>query len=146
MQAPFSNFPHPDNFGRILGYEVKTFDREQREAKVRLPTRDDHVSPSGKIHGGVISALLDYSCGVATCTTLGDDELCSTVEIKVNYFRPVNLGDELEATARVVFRGKKLCGLTALLHRSGDPEPVAMASATFNIIRVAEPTKGGGTA
>ena len=139
--SPFANYPHPDHFGVLLGYEVKVFDREQREAKIYLKARTEHLSPAKKVHGGVISALLDYACGVATCTTLADDELCSTVEIKVNYFRPVNLGDELEATARVAFRGKKLCGLTALLHRTGDPEPVAMASATFNIA-----TKGGGTA
>lgn len=130
----FDNYKHPDRFGNVLGYRITAFDREKREAKVALTVKEDHLSPSSKLHGGVISSLLDYTCGIAVCTTLGKSDFCSTVELKVNYFRPVLLGEELEATAKVVFRGKKLCAMNALLHRVGQEEPVAMASATFNVI------------
>ena len=130
----FENYRHPDRFGALIGYRIVGFDRETREARVALTVRDDHMSPANKVHGGVISALLDYTCGIAVCTTLGKSDFCSTVELKVNYFRPVVRGEELEATARVVFRGRKLCAMTALLHRSGQVEPVAMATATFNVV------------
>ncbi len=130
----FENYQHPDNFGAFIGYKVVGFDRVAREARIRLTAREDHLSPAARMHGGVISALLDYTCGIAVCTTLNKDDLCSTVELKVNYFRPVMLGEELEAVARVAFRGKKLCALTAFLHKLGVEEPVAMATATFNVV------------
>ncbi len=130
----FENYQHPDRFGELLGYKIALVDRDRREARVDLKVRGEHMSAANKLHGGVISALLDFACGVAVCTTLGKADLCSTVELKVNYFRPVLEGEDLEATAKVVFRGKKLCALTALLRRKGQDEPVAMASATYNVI------------
>jgi acyl-CoA thioesterase len=135
----FASFTHPDNFGTFIGYETVAFDRTAREARLKLTVQEKHLSPAGKMHGGVISAFLDYSCGVATCTTLEEGDLCSTVELKVNYFRPVHLGDELEAVAKVVFRGKKLCALTAFLHKKGEADPAAMATATFNVVLKSQP-------
>jgi acyl-CoA thioesterase len=142
----FDHYRHPDNFGAFLGYRVVAFDRKTREARVALTVREDHLSPARKVHGGVISALLDYTCGTAAGTTLAKEDLCSTVELKVNYFRPLGLGDELEASARVVFRGRKLCALTAFLHRKGEADPVAMATATFNVVKGAgsDAASGGG--
>lgn len=130
----FENYRHPDRFGQLIGYEVTAFDRDARTAKVALTLRDDHLSPAGRVHGGVVSSLLDYTCGIAACTTLGPSDLLATVELKVNYFHPLKQGEHIEAEGRVVFRGKKLCVLSALLHRTGSSEPVAMATATFNII------------
>ena len=68
------------------------------------------------------------------------DDFCSTVELKVNYFRPLLPGDKLSSTAEVVFRGKRLCVVHARLYRRREHEPVAMATATFNV--VAAPTSG----
>jgi uncharacterized protein (TIGR00369 family) len=132
--AALDAYGHPDHFGMLLGYEITAFDLEAREARVALTMAEKHLSPSGKVHGGVLSALLDYSCGVAVCTTLEPTDRVSTVELKVNYFRPVNRGERAEVTARVVFRGKKLCALTAFLHVDGTTDPAAMASATFNVV------------
>lgn len=138
----FANYKHPDNFGALLGYRVTGFDRDKKVGKVALTVTKELLSQSGKLHGGVISALLDYAAGTAVFTTLGKGDLASTVELKVNYFRPVLLGEEIEATAEVVFRGKKLCAVNAFLRRVGQDEPVAMASATYNVIE----GNGGSTA
>lgn len=137
----FANYRYPDYFGILLGYQIAAFDPVAREARVRLTVRQDHLSLAGRVHGGVISALLDYTCGLAAFTTLSSRDVCSTVELKVNYFRPGILGDELEAFARVAFRGNKLCAMNAFLYRQGEEEPMAMASATFNVIAV----KNGGS-
>lgn len=128
------HYQRPDNFGRLIGYEVVSFDRDAREAEVRLEVHERHLSASGKGHGGMVSALLDFACGVAVCTTLGPRDLTSTVELKVNYFRPTREGDRLSAKAKVAFRGKRLCALSAFLYRIGDAEPVAMATATYNVL------------
>ena len=126
----------PDHFGAIVGYEVRSIDRNARSARVGMVAKREHLSPSGKVHGGVISALLDYSSGAAMCTVIGEHDYMSTVELKVNYFRPIELGDNLEAESKVVFQGKKLCVMHTFLYRNSQPDPVAMASSTFNIFRL----------
>lgn len=128
------NYSYPDLFGNWLGYKVISTDRKKFIAKTQLKLRDEHLSPAGKIHGGVVSAFVDFSCGAAVFTTLGKKDFCSTVELKVNYFKPLLSGDHLVAKSQVVFRGKRLSVVHCMVTRSQDRLLVAMATATFNVV------------
>lgn len=128
------NYTHPDLFGRMLGYRLIRASTKNQTAVAALEIREEHLSPAGRVHGGVISALFDYTGGAAVFTTLGPRDFCSTVELKVNYFRPVELGDCLNARAQVMFRGNRLCVVHGTLHKKGSKEPVAMMTGTFNIV------------
>lgn len=128
------NYQYPDKFGDWLGYKVLDVDSENWTAKVQIDIREDHLSPSRRVHGGVISSFFDFAFGAAVFSTLGPKDFCSTVELKVNYLKPIELGDVLEAHTTVVFRGKRLCVLQGHAYRKGDDSPVAMATATFNVV------------
>jgi acyl-CoA thioesterase len=128
------NYKYPDRFGKTLGYRMVKADLKNHRAEMILKIREDHLSPAKKVHGGVVSAFFDISLGAAVFTTLGQYDFCSTVELKVNYFRPVHLNDVLRSKTQVVFRGKKLCVVHGFVYRNHDKDPVAMASATFNIV------------
>jgi uncharacterized protein (TIGR00369 family) len=128
------NYKYPDKFGEMLGYRVTRTDRKKHKAETVLKIREDHLSPAKRVHGGVISAFFDFSLGAAVFTTLAPHDFCSTVELKVNYLKPLHLGDVLVSKTEVVFRGKKLCVTRGLIYRNKEKAPVAMASATFNIV------------
>jgi uncharacterized protein (TIGR00369 family) len=128
------NYTHPDLFGRLLGYRLKSASNKSHTAVAELEIREEHLSPAGRVHGGVISGLFDYAGGAAVFTTLGPRDFCSTVELKVNYFRPVELGDHLEARTHVMFRGNRLCVVHGTLHKRRSKEPVAIMTGTFNIV------------
>lgn len=128
------NYQLPDKYGSWLGYKAIKLDFKKQEAILGLTLREDHLSPAGRIHGGVISGFFDFACGAAVFLTMGPEDFCSTVELKVNYFSPLDAGDRLQCHSRVVFRGKKLCVVHALLYRNREKKPVAMATATFNIV------------
>jgi uncharacterized protein (TIGR00369 family) len=129
------NYQHPDKFGEWLGYQVVRADQGKHAAETLLEIREDHLSPAGKVHGGVISAFCDFACGAAVFTTLEPNDFCSTVELKVNYFYPINVSDKIVAKTEVVFRGKKLCVVHGKLYRQSDmSKPVAMVTGTFNIV------------
>lgn len=101
-------------------------------ARAVLTLREDHLSPAGRIHGGVISSFFDYTCGAAVFSTMQHNDFCSTVELKVNYFRPLFVGDYLNCTSQVIFRGNRLAVVHATLERK--KEKVAMATATFYVV------------
>jgi acyl-CoA thioesterase len=129
------NYQHPDKFGEWLGYKAVGLDRSAHTAEVTLEIREDHLSPAGKVHGGVVSAFFDFACGAAVFSTMGPGDFCSTVELKVNYFYPIHVGDKLTAKTEVVFRGKKLCVVHGRLYKGDDREqPLAMVTATFNVV------------
>lgn len=125
---------HPDKFGKWLGYRLEEFDKENQKVTTSLEIREDHLSPSGRVHGGVISAFFDFSCGAAVFTTLADDEVCATIEIKVNYIQPLSLGDKLISKGEVIHRGKRTCVAQSFLYKEGDAKPAGLATATFNIV------------
>ncbi len=128
------NYRHPDRFGIWLGYELVSLDREAFSAECRLAIREDHLSPAGRVHGGVLSAFMDYASGAAVFSTLDPESgYCSTVELKINYLRPVNLGDRLIARTQVVFLGKRLCVIQGTILRDQEKEPIAITTATFNV-------------
>lgn len=139
------NYQYPDKYGEWLGYRIEKMDRKKGEARVAIKLRDDHLSPAGKVHGGVVSGFFDFACGAAVFATMHPEEFCSTVELKVNYFKPLFSGDDLVAHAKAVFRGRRLCVVHAYLYRKAqarrgratrtrEKAPVAMATATFNIV------------
>ena len=128
------NYQYPDQFGKWLGYQIVNLNKETASSEVKLQIREDHLSSARRVHGGVISAFFDFAFGAAVFSTLNPTDFCSTVELKVNYLRPVNLGDVLIAKASAVFRGKRLCVLQGFIYKQGEDQPSAMGTATFNII------------
>ena len=133
-QLELTHFTFPDKFGEWMGYSVLKFERNKRKAEVGLKIRKDHLSPAGRVHGGVISGFFDFACGAAVFTTLEKGDFCSTVELKVNYLRPIELGDDLVGKTKVVFRGRKICVVLGFIYKNAEKKPTAMATATFNIV------------
>jgi uncharacterized protein (TIGR00369 family) len=50
---------------------------------------ESHYNPIGTVHGGLVCTLLDSVAGCAVHTTLPKGQAYTSLEIKVNYLRPV---------------------------------------------------------
>lgn len=55
----------------------------------RCEPDESHYNPIGAVHGGLVCTLLDSALGCATHTTLPAGTGYTSIEIKVNYLRPV---------------------------------------------------------
>lgn len=73
------------------------------EGKASFTTRVDKrfYNPMGTLHGGIVTDLADASMGVAIMSRLGDGESFTTLELKIDFLRPVYEG-ELRAEAKVL--------------------------------------------
>src|SRR6516225_8875229 len=93
-------------FNRLLGIEVSRFHADG--VTLRCQIRKELLNSHGAVHGGVTASLADVAVGVAIhCHSAGSRPI-STVELKVNYFRPVKEGT-LFARARLLRIGSTLC-------------------------------------
>src|SRR5437764_1165699 len=54
-----------------------------------LEAAEYHYNPLGTVHGGVMATLLDSAMGCAVQSTLPAGTSYTTLELKVNYLRPV---------------------------------------------------------
>ena len=91
--------------GRLLGFVLKVI--EPGHALFEMEADERHHNPMGTLHGGVYCDLADAAMGYAYAATLAEGESFTTVELKINFLRPVRQG-KLTAEARVVKAGSAL--------------------------------------
>jgi uncharacterized protein (TIGR00369 family) len=75
------------------------------EADVELQAGAQHANPMGTLHGGILCDLADLAMGAAYASTLAAGETFTTLELKINFLRPV-WKDTLLAKAKVTSRGR----------------------------------------
>ena len=92
-----------------------------------------HGNPMGTVHGGILCDLADAAMGVAYASTLADGESFTTLELKVNFLRPVWRAT-LRAEATVVQRGRTV-GLVECTVTDAAGRLVARASSTCLTLR-----------
>jgi uncharacterized protein (TIGR00369 family) len=95
----------PPPIGRLLGFVLREI--EPGHAVFEMEADERHHNPMGTLHGGIYCDLADAAMGYAYAATLGEGETFTTVELKMNFFRPVRQG-RLTAEARVVKAGGTL--------------------------------------
>ena len=68
-----------------------------------------HYNPIGTVHGGFAATLLDSAAGCAVFSTLLKGEAWTTLEIKVNFVRPLSKDTgSVRAEGRIIHRGRNL--------------------------------------
>lgn len=125
----------PDRFfdapiSRLVGFKVQPGDIG--EARVELDCGPHLHNPMHRVHGGVIAALADAAMGIAFGRTLLEHEDFSTIEMKVNFIRPVKDG-LITADAKVLERGLRV-GFVDCEIRSARGKRVATATCTCTVI------------
>jgi uncharacterized protein (TIGR00369 family) len=115
----------------LVGFLPVTFGGGKSEFVMEAGVR--HHNPMGTVHGGILCDLADAAMGFAFASTLGPGESFTTLELKINYFRPVFEG-RLTASARVVHRGRTV-GVVECDVANADGKPVARAVSTCSVLR-----------
>ena len=88
---------------KLIGFRLTAFG--SGEATVELDSSPQHYNPMGTVHGGVLCDIADAAMGMAFASTLEADQSFTTLELKINFLRPVWEAN-LQAKARVTSRGK----------------------------------------
>src|SRR5246127_5264522 len=90
---------------RLIGFEAKEI--ADGRATVMLAAGLQHANPMGTLHGGILCDIADAALGMAFASTLARDETFTTIELKINFFRPV-WEARLRAEGKVVRRGSSV--------------------------------------
>lgn len=68
-----------------------------------------HYNPIGTVHGGFAATVLDTATGAAVFTTLAKGESWTTLELKLNFVRPMTQETgPVHAEGRVIHRGRSV--------------------------------------
>jgi uncharacterized protein (TIGR00369 family) len=116
---------------RLIGFEAKEI--TDGRATVILAAGPQHSNPMGTLHGGILCDIADAAMGMAFASTLAPEESFTTVELKINFFRPI-WQTQLRAEGTVVQHGRTIgyveCDVT-----DEDNRLVAKAVSTCMVLR-----------
>ena len=118
-------------FTELVGTEVSS--AKEGRAEVSLKAQEQHLNPSGTVHGGVISTLIDATMAEALNTMTEEGEQPFTIQITVNYMKPAKQGT-LTSTAEVRMGGERVTIVEAEVMQDdddGNEEVVALATGTY---------------
>jgi uncharacterized protein (TIGR00369 family) len=92
-----------------------------------------HANPMGTLHGGILCDVADAAMGCAYASNLAEGESFTTLELKINFLKPVRSG-RLVARARVVKSGRTI-GLVECDVQDESGSLVARATSTCMALR-----------
>jgi uncharacterized protein (TIGR00369 family) len=123
---------YPPPIAKTIGFELV----DLGQASATLTMRTDlaiHGNPMGTVHGGVLCDIADAAIGTAHATTLGENESFTSIDLRINFFRPL-WKDEIRATAKAVQLGKTVSFYSCDITRS-DGKLVAVVTSSVMTLR-----------
>lgn len=116
---------------RLIGFQAENIG--DGRATITLSAGPQHANPMGTVHGGILCDIADAAMGMAFASTLAPNESFTTIELKMNFFRPVWQA-KLRAVAAVVQRGRTV-GYVECTINDEDSRTVAKAASTCMVLR-----------
>jgi uncharacterized protein (TIGR00369 family) len=96
--------PNPP-ISEVLNFHLK--EAENGRAVFEGVPEQRLYNPIGTVHGGFAATLLDSALGCAIFSTLAKGETWTTLELKINFVRPmIGTTGSVRAEGRVVHRGR----------------------------------------
>jgi uncharacterized protein (TIGR00369 family) len=117
---------------RALGMRLTQVAKARAVAEVDW--REDLVGDpaTGVIASGVVTTLLDNTCGMAAFAALDSPASTATLDLRIDYMRPAIPGRTIRAEAHCYRLTRTVAFVRAFAFDSDDPEdPVAAAQAAF---------------
>ena len=102
-------------------------------AVIEFEAEERHANPMGTLHGGILCDIADAAMGMAYAASLDEGETFTTLELKINFLKPVRTG-KLVATGRMVKSGHTI-GLAECDIHDDKERLVARASSTCMTLR-----------
>jgi acyl-CoA thioesterase len=120
----FGNPPH------LLGIPV--FEQDGPRMRAEMEVGELHLNPNGVCHGMVAFGLVDSAMGTSVSRSRDPQLNVSTIEIKIQFVRPIRAGSTVRIEGEPVRVGKRLAHVTG---RIVDDDGVAvLATGTYSIL------------
>jgi len=127
-----SRFIYPPTIARTLGFKLLEVAPGTATMEIVADT-DKHANPMGTIHGGVWCDIADAAIGTAHATSLEEGESFTSLDLQINFFRPVWNG-RIRAIAKPVNVGRKISRYVCDILRDDD-KLVAQVTSTVMTLR-----------
>lgn len=132
LNAAFTrNVPH----NAALGLELVA--AGSGKAVIRLPWKAELIGDpeSGAVHGGVLTSLVDATCGAAVFLGVQPPRPIATLDLRIDHLRRSEAERDLQCDASCERITTHIAFVRAVVHHGDERKPVAVAAATFMVFQ-----------
>lgn len=121
-----------------LGFELVSVGPAR--GAIRVPWREDLVGDpdTDVIAGGVVTTLLDHTCGLSIRSSSGDPFPTATLDLRIDYMRPAAPRADVIAEAHCYRMTRSIAFVRATAYDTDPNDPIATAQAAFILNRGGE--------
>lgn len=127
-----TSMKYPTAISKTLNMKITEIELGKATVQINADNQI-HGNQQNTIHGGLLCELADAAIGTAHSTIVGEDETFTSLEFKINFFRPV-WKDTLRATAFPVQSGKTITVYNCEI-KNTEGKTIALASSTVMTLR-----------
>jgi uncharacterized protein (TIGR00369 family) len=134
LQAIMNGTLPPPPIALTLGMDIVELD-EGRAVFAAEPS-EYHYNPIGVVHGGLAATLIDSATGCAVQSTLEPGVLYTSLEVKVNFARPITRDTgRVLCEGTIVHRGRTVATAEARVVAEATGKLLAHGTATCLLMR-----------
>lgn len=123
-----------DNFAPwVLASGIRAEATGADSATLRIPFADQLCRVGGILCGQALLTGADTAMVIALAAASGGFKPCTTVDLTINYMRPITRADAL-LEAKVMRLGKTLAFCTCEVREAGGAKPAAFSTGTYAIL------------
>lgn len=129
----------------ILSLGGKVEEVNQGRARTRLPYAPHLVGDpeTGVIHGGVITAMLDHTCGMAVMAALKEIMPFATLDLRIDYMKPAEPHADVFIEAECLKVAHEVAFTRGIAYQKSREEPIALSTGAFMLTRGERETRSG---
>jgi uncharacterized protein (TIGR00369 family) len=116
---------------QALGIETVGFEKDAAILKIAYRPELVGDPDTGVIAGGVVTTLMDHSCGQAVFAALGEPGTIATLDLRIDYMRAAEPGKALFCRAHCYKLTRSVAFVRASAYDDQVDDPVATAQAAF---------------
>lgn len=118
---------------RALGVEI--INAAAAQAWLRVPYDERFIgnAETGVIHGGVITTVLDNTCGMAVQLAMDEPKAIATLDLRIDYMKPATPGHALTTHAHCYKTTRNIAFVRGTAYHTDINDPIASCVGTFMI-------------
>jgi uncharacterized protein (TIGR00369 family) len=107
------------------------------KARTRLPYTAHLVGDpdTGVVHGGVITAMLDQTCGIAVASALKNFMPFATLDLRIDYMKPAEPHRDIFIEAECLKVTHEIAFTRGIAYQDSRDAPIALSTGAFMLIR-----------
>ena len=118
----------PGSIGAQMNYSLINCDEDRGEYTLLCHTFDWMRNIPGTLHGGMCATVVDQAMGFIAYCLKKEDGIAPTVQMSVDYHRPLIPGEDVVVKIKVIAVTRTLMRLSSEAYQATNPDKVCLTS------------------